>query len=314
MRADLLHVVAVVSNPVRWQSRIKLARGFAEHMLDSGVHITLVECAYGDRPHELAEMPHVQHVPVRAKTMAWNKENLINIGISRLPEGWKYLATIDADVHFRRSDWASETVHALQHYDVIQPWSDCYDLGPAGEHMELHRSLMRLWYERAPILQGPKCGPNTGYRFGHPGYAWAWTRAALEWVGGMIETAALGAADHHMGLALIGRVEESIHGGTTEGYKRPLRLWQSRAARHIAKNVSYLPGTIEHHWHGNKHGAHGRRYTDRWNILVKHGFDPAVDLKRNTHGVIELAGNKPELAHDMDVYFRARTEDANMAF
>jgi hypothetical protein len=34
-------------------------------------------------------------------------------------------------------------------------------------------------------------------------------------------------------------------------------------------------------------------------------------LKRNTYGVLELAGNKPQLRHDIDCYFRARDEDSN---
>ncbi len=42
MRSDLLHVIAAVANPVRWQSRIRLAGEFIEHMLDSGVQVTIV--------------------------------------------------------------------------------------------------------------------------------------------------------------------------------------------------------------------------------------------------------------------------------
>ena len=52
MRADLLHVVTAVANPMRWQSRIRLYRDFAARMLDSGVRLTVVECAFGERPHE----------------------------------------------------------------------------------------------------------------------------------------------------------------------------------------------------------------------------------------------------------------------
>ena len=85
MRADLLHVVTVVANPIRWQSRIRLARAFAAHMLASGVKLTIVECAYGERPYELDDIPGLQHVPVRSKTMVWNKENLVNIGIPGSP-------------------------------------------------------------------------------------------------------------------------------------------------------------------------------------------------------------------------------------
>ena len=51
-------------------------------MLDSGVNLTVVECAYGERPFELAGIAHINHVPVRAKSLVWTKENLINVGFS----------------------------------------------------------------------------------------------------------------------------------------------------------------------------------------------------------------------------------------
>jgi hypothetical protein len=305
MRPDLLHVVTAIANPIRWESRIRLYREFEQHMLASGVQLTVVECAFGERPFQCAGTPGVQHVGVRAHTLVWTKENLLNLGIARADA--RYIATIDADVRFRKPGWAAETVHALQQYDVVQPWSDCYDLGPDDDHLASHRSFCRLWADRKPIVQGPnaKDGP---YQFGHPGYAWAWTRQALEWVGGLIETAALGAADHHMALALIGHVGETIPGNLTPGYSAPLYRWQAAAMQHIASNISYVPGTIEHAWHGPKDK---RAYVERWAILARNHFDPGTDLKRNTWGVLELAGNKPELRRDLDAYFRSRDEDSN---
>jgi hypothetical protein len=302
LRSDLLHVVTAVANPLRWQSRMHLFGDFEQHMLESGVQLTVVECAYGERPHEVTPKVGVRHVPVRAHTVMWTKENLLNLGIASLPQDWRYVAWIDADIYFRRPDWAAETVQALQLHDVVQPWTDCYDLGPDGEHMEVHRSFGSIWQS------GGAVGKGYG-KFAHPGYAWAATRQALDWLGGLIETAALGAADHHMALALVGKVERSLPGGISEAYRRPLLRWQARATRHIAGNIAALPGTIEHAWHGAK--SH-RRYIERWDVLNRHRFDPDEDLKRNVWGVLELAGNKPALRRDMDAYFCARREDANV--
>jgi hypothetical protein len=41
------------------------------------------------------------------------------------------------------------------------------------------------------------------------------------------------------------------------------------------------------------------------------GFDPSTDLKRNTDGVLEFAGNKPDLERAFDRYLRSREEDVN---
>ena len=42
-----------------------------------------------------------------------------------------------------------------------------------------------------------------------------------------------------------------------------------------------------------------------------HTFDPTTDLKRNTDGVIEFSGTKPDLERAFDRYFRTREEDVN---
>ena len=310
MRADLLHVVTVVSNPVRWKSRIALYNRFEQHMLDSGVKLTTVEVSFGDRPAELSN-PHVNHVKVRANghNICWHKESALNIGISRLPHDAKYIATLDADIEFRRKDWAEATVHAHQHYPIVQPWADCYDLGPNGEHIDHHKSFCSLVYQKKPIVQGPNA-VNGPYRFGHPGYGWSWTRQALEWLGGFIDTAALGAADHHMAMALIGHAQDSYPSNISDQYKAPILRWQARATQHIAKNISYIHGTIEHQFHGPKVS---RAYVDRWGVLLNNRFNPETDLKWNTYGLVELAGNKPHLRHDIDRYLRSRREDSNMA-
>jgi hypothetical protein len=303
MQANLLHVVTAIANPLRWESRLRLYRQFEWHMLESGVQLTTVEVAYGDRPFACAGTPGVNHVGLRSRTMIWNKESALNAGIGRLPQDWKYVAWVDADVIFRRHDWAAEMVEALQLYDVVQPWTHCYDLGPAGEHLQVHTAFAWLVQQGRPIR--PTGG--AGYEFGHPGYAWAATRGALEHVGGLIE-GAMGAGDHHMALALIGRVRESVPGDAHPGYVAPLVRWQERAQRHIGGNLGVVPGTIEHLWHGPKAA---RGYVSRWGILTKHGFDPATDLKRNVWGLPELAGNKPELRRDIERYFRSRVEDSN---
>jgi hypothetical protein len=305
---DPLHVVTAFSNPMRWANRLRVHQDFEAHMLASGVKLTTVECAYGERPFELAEDPRINRVRVRSKTIVWNKENLINLGIARLPHDWKYLAWIDGDIEFRKAGWAAETVHALQQYDVVQPWSDCYDLGPNDEHLAHHRSFCRQFWHGEPVSGGKWSHDGGPYAYPHSGYAWAATRTAIEWLGGLIEIAAIGAGDHHMALGLVGLIERSVPPGISASYLRGLRQWQASAVRHIHGNIGFVWGTIEHNWHGRKLD---RRYIDRWDIVARHGFDPDVDLKRNSFGVLELAGNKPDMMRDLDRYFRQRNEDAN---
>lgn len=308
MDASLLHVVAVYSNPIRWQSRLAHFRRFIDHMAASGVKLLVVECAFGERPFDLPQDDaRFTHVGVRARTLVWNKECLINLGLQRLPAAARYVAWIDGDLEFRNPAWAVETVHALQHYDVVQPWSEALDLGPRGEPMlikgrHVQTSFCKVWRHDGEIRGEP-------YQYAHPGYAWAATREALDRLGGLLDIAALGAGDHHMAMSLVGLGAQSIHGQASAGYKAHVAAWAARAARFVAGNIGFVQGTVEHGFHGSKDK---RRYVERWDVLVRHAFDPLTDLRRNTFGVLELASNKPGFARDIDGYFRQRDEDANI--
>jgi hypothetical protein len=62
-------------------------------------------------------------------------------------------------------------------------------------------------------------------------------------------------------------------------------------------------GTIEHPFHGRK-GDRG--YQSRWAMFLDSGFDPVTDLKRNTYGVLEFSGAKPDLERAFDRYLFQR--------
>ena len=317
MHAHSLHVITCIYNPIRWQTRIAHAKTFLKHMLESGVQVTMVECAMGDRPFELEGIEGVEHIGVRARTLAWNKENLIGLGLQRSRIRTPYIAWIDADVLFKSKTWASDTVHALQQYAVVQPWSSALDLGPDGEPMcikgfHVQTSFAKVWHECidiAPSVIGK--GPYAaGWRYPHPGYAWAARRDVLENIGGLIEVSGLGAGDHQMAMSFIGRVDKAIHGQTHGAYQDAIRAWGERAYKYVQGSLSHVGGTIEHLFHGPKEF---RQYQERWTVLIEEGFNPITDIKRNLHGVVELAGNKPRMAHRFDQYFRQRLEDVNVA-
>jgi hypothetical protein len=199
---ETLHIVTCVANPLLWQSRENLARvAISDWLKEQNVAIYLAECAYGSRGYQLADLagPRVTHIPLRATTMAWSKENLLNIAISRLPPEARKIATLDADITFRRSGWATNTLNALDLYPVVQPWDKAYDLGPHDEHVQTHVSFASIYHAGGVVAaSGPKTWKfNGGYSdYRHPGYAWAWTRTMLDRSGGLFEDGGMGSGDH----------------------------------------------------------------------------------------------------------------------
>ena len=97
-----LYVVAPIINSSRYRSRYRLYREFAKYISDAGAILYTIEAAYGDRAFEITEASSRNQIRVRTNHEVWHKENLINIGVSRLPADWKYVAWIDADIQFAR--------------------------------------------------------------------------------------------------------------------------------------------------------------------------------------------------------------------
>lgn len=304
-----LHVIAVVSNPGRYRARYELYRAFEKYIADSGAILHTVELALRDRHFEVTQ-PGENVLQLRAPGQLWHKENMINLGIRALPADWEYVAWIDADVVFTRPDWVYETLHRLQEYSFVQMFSHAQDLGPNYEPLQQFKGFMYSYKSGAtfPRIVNSKRGMYAagGHQW-HPGYAWAARRNAINDVGLLGDIGILGSGDHHMACAMIGKVDESIHGEMNDSYRRYWHRWQDRCQASINRNVGYVPGMLLHYWHGRKAN---RLYVDRWQILTRNKFNWQEDILRDAQGLWQLEGNKPQLRDDIRAYFGQRNEDS----
>ncbi len=328
-----LWVITAVSNPVRYKTRYALYRKFKEHVTrELGLHLITVEAAFGDRDFQLTDDDitdavvqttldnGVKTIDVRVTTrsMVWLKENLWNVGVRHLPRDCRYVLCADADIQFLNPHFATELVHALQEYKVVQPFVTAADMGPEGQIIDVHRSFGWCYAEGWPWKpqpdgQGGYCAKKPSHlgkheAFGnawHPGYAIAVRRSVLDKLP-FLETGVLGAGDHHMMGALIGRAHLTMPSKVHEAYRRQVLDWQSRALDVVNKQLGFVHGTILHHFHGAKAN---RRYVSRWDILVQHKYDPDRDVYKNSYGVLELEDRNPELRDAIKRYFKQRHED-----
>jgi len=319
---DNFYVIAVMTNPERFKTRPRLFKEFMGRMDKYGAKVYVVEGSFGSRAYEVTDPTNPRHIQVQTDSEIWHKENLINIGISRLPANWEYVAWIDGDIDFVNPDWLEETVHELQHHPVVQMFEDAIDLGPKFEILTTHKSFAACYknYEEFNnMVSRPKLsdvsGLDASYYYGndyspgkywHPGYAWAATREAINTMGGLFELGILGAGDHHMACALIGQGARSIIKGLHPNYGHAVMAWEERAAR-LHKNIGCVEGSIYHYWHGKKRD---RGYKSRWQILIDNQYNPNTDVHRDWQGVLSLYPGHDTLRDQIRDYFKSRNEDS----
>ena len=319
-----LYVITPVFNPQRYRARWKHYKNFEKYGLDSGAHLVTIEATFGEREDAITEVVHENHTVIHIRTSQeiWLKENMINIAISRLPANWKYVAWIDSDVTFSRPDWVGETIQQLQHYKLVQMFSEAYDLNYDWETLKQHKGFVYCYKHepepadaKVPNTLGRIPGkPKEGYvtnmqdvGYWHPGYCWAARREAVEALGGLIDWGILGGGDTFMAYALIGALNQrKMPNSLGPSGVRLIQAWQDRAEKYIRRNIGYVKGTLLHHWHGAKKD---RAYYDRGTILTNSKFDPERDLYRDSQMAYQINPENIELRDGAQAYFQQRNED-----
>jgi hypothetical protein len=328
-----LHVAACYSNPMRWDTRRRLANDFRRHMMQSSnVKLYVGELAYGDRPFEITDPElYPNDIQLRTTHELFHKENILNAVIRRFPPNWKYGAIIDMDFHFTRHDWALEAVHQLQMYAFVQLFSTYSDLtgrdlGKGHRPLGANNSFAYNWFLNHYSLPhgfvdgGWKLPPGTDSYYdavamtggkkwvsvGATGGAWSFRRSAFDTVGGLLDRCILGHGDWFMAFGLIGQTAPDMHiDGYTRDYRDYITSWQNRATR-LTKNIGYIDCHALHHFHGPK--VH-RKYSSRDLLLVKHEYEPSHDVHADWQGIYQLNPNKPRFRDDIRRYFLMRNED-----
>jgi len=290
-----LYVILPYFNYCGFKSRRRLFIECVERLRKTpGLRLVIAE-ALGPAP--LPKLP-VTHFTFQVKDQIWIKENLVNMVVPKLPADWLYVAWIDADLTFLNQNWVEDTIHQLEQNEVVQLFQTCVNLGPKGESMKIDKGFGYMHKD-----SGTKYTPTDRYGFWHPGYAWACSRYAWEKMGGLIDWAILGSADRHMAMAMIGQVRSSAPGNINLNYKILLMVFEARCKNF---RLSYVPGTILHHWHGS---LANRRYKERWQILTEHNFDPREDLATDALGLTFLSKKGKRMSKDISRYFVERKED-----
>jgi hypothetical protein len=298
---EKLNVIIVVSNPCLYARRYILLKEFVKRFEEEeeNVNLFVVELAYKNQQFYVTDKENKNHLQIRTDTPMWHKENMVNLGVKYLlPSTWKAFAWIDADIEFENNSWALDTLKILNGCkDVVQLFSHCVDMSKDKSNLNTFNSF------------GYSFNKNKKYTtnvldFWHPGYAWAITRKAYEKIGGIYDKGVLGSGDSIMAMSFIHKCKNMNNPNYTNAYNRIMLDFEKKAN---ALYLGYTPGVIRHYFHGSKKN---RNYTERWQILMKHKYDPNQHLTYDPSGIlIPTAEFTEEFKNDIMEYFKERKED-----
>ncbi len=292
-------------NPAKFESLRKNYFIFAEGLKRQGVELLTVECAFNDDEFQLPDGENVHRV--RSNSIMWQKERLINYGISKLPPDCKYFGWLDCDVLFGVDNWVDLAIQKMQHSEIVQLYKRVSYMPKGHTHWQGEKICMlqsviwqkiihKNWLNRRRTKELP---------FSTPGFAWAARREVFEDIG-IYDRNIIGSGD----TFLVDCYLESwdIHGYAekfTEGMKKDMMAWKALLDKKKV-NVDFIPIDIYHLWHGS---LKNRKYMDRHDIVLKYDYDPAKDIVLADNGVFEWASDKVGMHEDIKGYFHQRQED-----
>jgi len=301
-----LYVLTAIFNPRRFKSRIALYKNFAAWVASCGVQLLTVETAFGERPFEVTSPDNPWNLQLRTSSDIWHKEDALNLGVQKLCQlvpDWGYFAYLDADVKILRDDWATETVHLLQHYAIIQMFGEVETLDPSGHVLLRGRSICREWHDKGWLPGSHHPYPCGGW----PGLGWGYRRREFEEIGGLIDICVSSSGDLHMAACYLGNPMWGMPPGASAGFKRYIQAYGDLCALYVKENVSYLPGLLVHYWHGK---GKDRGHASRKAAIEKFAYDPYTDIMRDAQGLQKWRGNKIGLERAIRRSLEARNEDS----
>jgi len=298
---DKLNVIIVVSNPCLYAKRYKLFNDFVKRIEEEEEHVNLfiVEMVYGNQKYIVTKKNHSNHLQIRTEVPIWHKENMINLAVKKLlPKNYKAFAWIDADIEFDSNSWALDTLKILNGCkDIVQLFSHCVDMSNDETNMSIFNSFGYSFSKNKKYTL-------KGLDYWHPGYAWAITRKSYEKLGKIYDEGVLGSGDNIIALSLINKVENITNINYSSEYNNSMLEYQNKAK---TLRLGYVPGIIRHFYHGSKFN---RKYTDRWQILMKHSYSPTKHLKYDDFGIlIPTDFFSEDFQNDIMNYFEQRKED-----
>lgn len=221
----------------------------------------IIECVIGDSKPQLEENSNIKRV--YTKNLLWHKESLLNKIITELPEKYKYVFWIDADVIFTNLNWLTEGVKQLksENINIIQPFEYCVHLeknhlSPTFNLDELKRAKYpneknnKVWKSFCASYAKTYRDSDDYNKHGHVGFGWGSKLGILQKIP-LYDRALIGGADHIIAHAAAGQIGHVCISKSFTDNLVEVNEWSRKFYKEIKGGIGYVPGDLYHIWHGD---------------------------------------------------------------
>jgi hypothetical protein len=241
---------------------------------------------------------------LRGSSVMFHKENLWQILATRIPAQYSKLAFLDGDILLGDTQaWAARTSALLEDFHILQALS-CVNFQDCASTIDSACAAPSTTSQ--PLLvacRSIRSEPfDKGMAYPSPGYGIAVRRAWLRDVGGLVQTAVVGAGD----LFMLGGLCATEHMRSSEAYHKSPFAHEDverflQRARVLHTRLGYVPHAGLHLFHGSRSS---RQYSSRHDLMA--GLQRS-DLRANKAGLLEF--EDPRWSSTMRKYFSQRLED-----
>jgi hypothetical protein len=298
---DKLWIITTYFNPLRSKAREKAYLSFIAGMARAGVCIGFELMPVGMDVPMIRMFDH--HLELTSPDILYYKQNLFNIALKRLPSEAKYVSWMDCDIAFVRPDWAEATVAALKENDIVQMFSQVYDL---NSNCEIDGDLLWSAAFRARHLRAT---PQQN-EINPTDFAWAAKREVLDNIGGLVDVyPTIVGSDEFMAAAMLGGRTKLLNLYAKKYYElqgKVIKPWEDWAMKLQGAKVGYVDGLLLHYYHGKRDN---RGYGTQWDLFQKHYHELDKLLYRDEVGLWRWCDPECEYAKEMRTWFESRKED-----
>ena len=291
------YVVCPAFNLGRDTTYLKRYLKFKQSMEAWGVKLVTVECVSDKSPYMVTRQNYEPYnIQLRSSQASFQKENCINIAISKLPKDAKYVIYCDYNVEFLNKDWVNDTIRTLNMYKVAQLCDGIVLTSQNGETLEKKKGFAA----QLSLLKTSADQEISDEIIDSAKYAWGFRYDALVELNGLIDFSLIGNNQKIMAYCLAQRVQKYLPPYISKAYIDGIVEWQEKVSEVCQTGVGFVDGNIEVSLLTSKEEMN---VTKGFRILQTHNFDHKNDLIRDEQGLYVIKPSKVKLREDLKVFW-----------